>query len=1155
MAALSAIQGELHGKIASFFRVYFVEPVQQESSYRTVLQSSSQVSSPSATWYKDAVIYEVHVRAFYDSVTDGMGDFGGLSQKLAYLQDLGITAIWLLPFCPSPWRDDGYDISDYTNVHPAYGTLKDFQKFLREAHRRGLKVITELVLNHSSDQHSWFQRSRRAAPGSRWRNFYVWSDTPEKYKEARIIFKDFENSNWTWDPVAKAYYWHRFYSHQPDLNWDNPDVKGAMFAAMDFWLAMGVDGLRLDAVPYLYEREGTNCENLPETHQALRELRKHVDEKYRDRMLLAEANQWPEDAVAYFGTGDECHMAFHFPVMPRLFMSLRMEDRYPVTDIMKITPPIPENCQWAMFLRNHDELTLEMVTDEERDYMYRSYARGREMRINLGIRRRLAPLLENDRRRIELMNALLFSLPGTPVIYYGDEIGMGDNVFLGDRNGVRTPMQWSADRNAGFSRTNPQRLYLPVNIDPEYHYEAVNVETQQNNSHSLLWFTKRLILQRKQFRAFGRGSLDFLSPSNQKVLAFIRQLDDERILVVANLSRFAQCCDLDLAQYNGSVPVEVFGHSRFPNITDSPYPLSLGPHAFYWFHLQPREAPESLNVGTPADAVPVLPVDSVENIFSEATLAALRRMAPRLLRQRPWFLGKWRTITTIHVRDIVALPKTAVHLLFAQVDYADADSETYLVPLSLASGEKAETILRERREAVLAQLEGLGHNSNALLFGAVADRDFSDALLRAIVRRRRIRGAEGELVGAHTRAFRRAWTSVQSNLEPSPQTTDQPYTEIAYGDDFLLKLYRKLEEGPNPGCEIPEFLTEQTDFPASPRALGSLEFRWTDNDGHVHKAMIGGLSSFVRNGSSGWNYTLDHLGLFFEHALAVPQEDPRARDLVVPDPLSDLQPAMPSLIAELLGSYMDAVRMLARRTAQLHAALASRPDIADFAPEPFTEFYRHSVYHGILAHLNRVLDTVRNRARVLPAAVQEELQHMLSRERDLRKHLLLLRDNRVGGLRVRLHGDLQLANVIHSGNDWMITNFEGDPYRSLSERRIKRSAVRDVATMLRSFHYVSHAVLFGDVPGIIPPQEGHPAIEKWAHAWYRWVSNVFLHEYWQSAAGADFLPQRQEERHFLLGSYLMERALLEIEHELQHRPQWVRIPLHGILEHLPAVAA
>ena len=556
-------------------------------------------------WYKDAIIYEVHVRAFFDSVTDGIGDFGGLTQKLPYLEDLGVTAIWLLPFCPSPLKDDGYDISDYTDVHRSYGSLKDFQRFMREAKRRGLKVITELVLNHTSDQHLWFQRSRRAPPGSRWRDFYVWSDTSEKYRDARIIFKDFESSNWTWDPVAKAYFWHRFYSHQPDLNWENPEVRKAMFAALDFWFDMGVDGLRLDAVPYLFEREGTNCENLPETHTVLKELRKHVDEKYEGRMLLAEANQWPEDAVAYFGNGDECHMAFHFPIMPRLFMALRMEDRHPITEILRITPPIPENCQWAMFLRNHDELTLEMVTDEERDYMYRTYAQDRGMRINLGIRRRLAPLLENDRRRIELMNALLLSLPGTPVLYYGDEIGMGDNIYLGDRNGVRTPMQWSPDRNAGFSRANPQKLYLPVNIDPEYHYEALNVETQNNNSHSLLWWMKRMIAQRKQHPAFGRGKMEILFPSNRKILAFVREFEGEKILVVANLSRFTQCAELDLSKHREAVPVEVFGRNRFPAVTEQPYLLSLGPHAFQWFHLQPREqSQESFSVTARAEDIP-----------------------------------------------------------------------------------------------------------------------------------------------------------------------------------------------------------------------------------------------------------------------------------------------------------------------------------------------------------------------------------------------------------------------------------------------------------------------------------------------------------------------------------------------------------------------
>jgi maltose alpha-D-glucosyltransferase/alpha-amylase len=498
-------------------------------------------------WYKDAIIYELHVRAFSDGDGDGVGDFKGLIEKLDYLHDLGITAIWLLPFYPSPLKDDGYDISDYTGIQPAYGNIHDFRVFIEEAHRRGLRVITELVLNHTSDQHTWFQRARRARRKSRYRNFYVWSDTPEKYKEARIIFKDYEYSNWAWDHVAKAYYWHRFYTNQPDLNYDHPNVRRAIMNVVDFWLHLGVDGLRVDAVPYLYEREGTNCENLPETHSFLKEIRHHVDEHFSNRMLLAEANQWPEDAIAYFGDGDEFHMAFHFPLMPRMFMALRMETRFPIIDVLEETPLIPKNCQWALFLRNHDELTLEMVADEERDYMYRVYAHDPVMRVNLGIRRRLAPLLNNDRRKIELMNSLLFSLSGTPVIYYGDEIGMGDNIYLGDRNGVRTPMQWSPDRNAGFSCTNPQKLYLPPIIDPEYHYETINVENQQNNPDSLLWYMKRIISLRKRFKAFGQGTLEFLYPENRRVLAFVRHYQGEDILVVTNLSRTAQDAHLDLA--------------------------------------------------------------------------------------------------------------------------------------------------------------------------------------------------------------------------------------------------------------------------------------------------------------------------------------------------------------------------------------------------------------------------------------------------------------------------------------------------------------------------------------------------------------------------------------------------------------------------------
>ncbi|HJU12503.1 MAG TPA: maltose alpha-D-glucosyltransferase, partial [Candidatus Binataceae bacterium] len=550
-------------------------------------------------WYKDAIFYEVRVRSFYDASGDGIGDFPGLTQKLDYLRDLGVTALWLLPFYPSPLRDDGYDISDYMDVNPECGTIHEFKTFLREAHRRGLRVITELVINHTSDQHPWFQRARRAPKGDAARDFFVWSDSAERYGDARIIFQDFEPSNWTWDQRAKAYYWHRFYSHQPDLNFDNPEVQKEVIRILDYWLDMGVDGLRLDAVPYLYEREGTSCENLPETHGFLRDLRSHVDREYRDRMLLAEANQWPEDAVAYFGEGHECHMAFHFPLMPRIFMEVRMEDRFPITDIWAQTPPIHESSQWALFLRNHDELTLEMVTDEERDYMYRAYAQESRMRLNLGIRRRLAPLLGNNRRAIELVHGLLFALPGTPVLYYGDEIGMGDNVYLGDRDGVRTPMQWSGDRNAGFSTADSQRLILPVIIDHEYHYQTVNVEAQERNRHSLLWWIRRLIAMRKQFRAFGRGSIEFLSPDNPRVLAFIRSYGDEQILVVANLSRFVQYVELDLSRFKGCAPIELFGRTQFPRIGELPYLLTLGPHMFDWFSIERREDPVHFDLRSP----------------------------------------------------------------------------------------------------------------------------------------------------------------------------------------------------------------------------------------------------------------------------------------------------------------------------------------------------------------------------------------------------------------------------------------------------------------------------------------------------------------------------------------------------------------------------
>jgi maltose alpha-D-glucosyltransferase / alpha-amylase len=1097
-------------------------------------------------WYKDAIVYEVHVRSFYDSVDDGMGDFPGLTQKLDYIQDLGVTVVWLLPFCPSPWRDDGYDIADYTAVHPIYGSLKDFENFLREAHRRGIRVITELVLNHTSDQHEWFQKSRRAKPGSYWRDFYVWSDTPDKYKDARIIFKDFEASNWTWDPVANAYFWHRFYSHQPDLNFDNPAVRKAMFEVLDFWLDRGVDGLRLDAVPYLYEREGTNCENLPETHLFLKELRHHIDSKYKDRMILAEANQWPEDAIAYFGNGDECNMAFHFPLMPRLFMALRMEDRYPVTDILQITPPIPENSQWALFLRNHDELTLEMVTDEERDYMYRVYAQDRPMRINLGIRRRLAPLLGNDRRRIELMNALLLSLPGTPVIYYGDEIGMGDNFYLGDRNGVRTPMQWSGDRNAGFSRANPQKLYLPVIIDPEYHFSSVNVEAQQNNVNSLLWWMKRTIAQRKRSKAFGRGTIEFLYPDNRKVLAFIRQFEDERILVVANLSRFSQAVELDLRAYRDYAIVEMFGGAEFPAVTDRNYFLTLAPHAFYWFQLQPKEVrQESVDVKTGKDGAPVLPVNSFSEVFSRRTISAVSKLLPFFLPERRWFLARSRRIRSVDVMDVVTVNPDA-YLLLLRVDFDEGDPEFYTLPLSVAYGEKAERVLKNIPEFAFARLQ-LPNGESGILYSALRDPEMHAGLLNAIARRRRLKGVSGEIVGSHTRAFRNLWGPDHPSLEATVPRRDHNHTSIHFGDRFLLKFFRKLDEGVNPDREVLTLLTDRPNpFCFVPQLAGNLEYRVPGNE----PITVGILEQYVPHETDAWCYATDQLGLFYEHALAK-GDDPRLPQVPVSDPITLALEPVPPVVNEIIGSFLEMTRLLGTRTAELHRALASG-ESADFAPEPFTDFYRQGLYHGMLGQAGRAFEQLRTALRELPDSVQPQANRLLQQEREVRDIFKSLRDRRIHALRTRLHSDYHLGQVLFTGKDFVIFDFEGDPARAVGERRIKLSPVRDVASMLRSFHYAANAVLFGQVPGVVPQPTNIALLQSWASFWYRWAGSAFLGGYLRAAGRIGLIPESRDEFRILLNAYTLERALIEIRYEVRRRSEWARVPIVGVFELLDA---
>ncbi len=1101
-------------------------------------------------WYKDAIVYELHVRAFSDSDADGIGDFRGLTDKLDYLRDLGVTALWLLPFYPSPLRDDGYDIADNTGIHPSYGTMRSFQTFLREAHRRGLRVITELVLNHTSDQHPWFQRARRAPPGSRARDFYVWSDTPDRYRDARIIFKDFESSNWAFDPVAKAYYWHRFYAHQPDLNYDSPDVRQAMLEVVDFWLEQGVDGLRLDAVPYLYEREGTTGENLPETHAFLRELRRHIDARFAHRMLLAEANQWPEDAIAYFGDGDECHMSFHFPLMPRLFMSIYMEDRFPIVEILQQTPPIPDTCQWALFLRNHDELTLEMVTDEDRDYMYRVYARDPHARVNLGIRRRLAPLLGNNRRRIELMNGLLFSIPGTPIIYYGDEIGMGDNIYLGDRNSVRTPMQWSADRNAGFSRANPQQLYLPVIIDPEYHYETVNVEAQQSNPHSLLWWMKRLVALRQRFRAFGRGTLEFLQPENRKVLAFLRRYEDELILVVANLSRFVQYVELNLAPLRGMVPVELFGRTEFPPVGDLPYFITLGPHAFYWFALEP---PRVAEVAVPSrEATARLPVLSVaggwERAFEARARAPLADALATYLRGRRWFGGKARRIRAVRILEALrmAYGESAAYVTLVHVDYTEGDAETYALPLAFAAGPRAIQVQQELPQVIVARVRA-GETEEGLLYDAVGDREWCSALLDAIGRRRRLRGDAGEVVAHPLPEFRRALADRPPGMEPSVLKAEQSNTSVLYGDRFILKLFRRLEQGENPELEIGRFLTERAAYPHTPAVAGTVEYR-VDRAAPMTLAI---LETFVPNEGDAWRYTLDTLGHYYDRIAASPGRPERdGAALLPPEPLVDLAGRdVPADAYALVGEYLPAAQLLGQRTAELHAALAAARDDPAFAPEPFGALDQRSLYQSVRGLARQTLQVLRRTARDLPEDAREPAQRVLDSEDEILRRARSILDRKIGGVKIRCHGDYHLGQVLHTGKDFVIIDFEGEPARPFGERRIKRPPLRDAAGMLRSFHYAAHVALSQQVArGGAARPEAQAALEWGARAWTLWASVAFMKGYLDVAGPAGILPGRPEEIQALLDIHVLEKVIYELGYELGNRPEWARIPLRGILQ-------
>ena len=1106
----------------------------------SLLEQPALASGRDPLWYKDAIIYQLHVKAFFDANDDGIGDFVGLTRKLDYLQDLGVTALWLLPFYPSPLRDDGYDISDYRAIHPSYGRMSDFKLFIREAHKRGLRIITELVVNHTSDQHPWFQRAREAKAGSSFRNFYVWSDTDQKFVDTRIIFVDTEKSNWTWDPLAQAYYWHRFYAHQPDLNFDNPRVLRAIRHVMRFWLDLGVDGMRLDAVPYLIEREGTINENLPETHAVLRHLRREVD-RYGDRMLLAEANQWPEDVLQYFGAGDECHMAFHFPLMPRIYMAVATEDRHPVTDIMRQTPEIPESCQWAVFLRNHDELTLEMVTDRERDYLWQHYAADRRARLNLGIRRRLAPLMENDRRKIELLNALLMSMPGTPVLYYGDEIGMGDNIFLGDRDGVRTPMQWSFDRNGGFSRIDAANLYLPPIMDPVYGFGSVNVEAQARSPSSLLNWTKRLIAARRTRRALGRGALRFLYPSNRKVIAYLREWDNETILVVANLARTAQAVELDLSEFRGRHVVEILGRSYFPPVGDSYYLLTLQPHSFFWFELAlPDDEAGQWHQPAPPEFVTLVLPRGWADLFGSHNRAQLERdvVAGFLPRQR-WFGAKDRKVLSAALLaqgEIAALPdegngadRPETFLLqLIEAHLAGGERQRYFLPLAAVWSSSDSRMREPLMPVTLAELRQ--SRREGALVDAVSQDGFPLALFDAIERELAVPleagGAAAQLSFRKTPLFDQAARPERIVLRRTG--VEQSNSSVFIEDYAMLKLYRRVQAGPHPEIEMARFLVERAGFANTPPLLATIDAELGDGA----PSALGVMFGFVRNQGDGWTVALNHLTRYLEDALmeGAPGAVPPGRAADRPDPDH---------------FFLLLARQLGLRTAEMHCALAEYGgDDPAFAPEPITAEDLAQWRAELLSSAEAMLGALGRARDGLPEPAGELADRVLGDRNSLFDTIRALAPAEVNAMKTRYHGDFHLGQVIAVQNDFFIIDFEGEPMRPLAERRRKSSPLRDVAGMIRSFDYAAATA----VRQLTESRHTMaPRMAELAETWRRRAVDGLRAAYRKTMRGCPAYPSGKLQARALLDFFTLEKAVYEVNYELANRPGWVAIPLLGIL--------
>ncbi|RBJ85562.1 maltose alpha-D-glucosyltransferase [Pseudomonas sp. MWU12-2534b] len=1090
-------------------------------------------------WYKDAVIYQVHVKSFFDSNNDGIGDFPGLIAKLDYIKDLGVNTLWLLPFYPSPRRDDGYDIAEYRGVSPDYGTLADVRRFIAEAHKRELRVISELVINHTSDQHPWFQRARKAKPGSAARNFYVWSDDDQKYAGTRIIFLDTETSNWTWDPVAGQYFWHRFYSHQPDLNFDNPQVMKAVLSVMRYWLDMGIDGLRLDAIPYLIERDGTHNENLPETHDVLKRIRAEIDAHYPDRMLLAEANQWPEDTQLYFGQstngadGDECHMAFHFPLMPRMYMALAQEDRFPISDILRQTPEIPAHCQWAIFLRNHDELTLEMVTDKERDYLWNYYAADRRARINLGIRRRLAPLMERDRRRIELLNSLLLSMPGTPTLYYGDEIGMGDNIYLGDRDGVRTPMQWSIDRNGGFSRADPARLVLPPIMDPLYGYQSVNVETQSGDPHSLLNWTRRMLAVRKQSKAFGRGSLKMLSPSNRRILAYTREYTDadghqEIILCVANVSRSAQAAELDLSAFAGRVPVEMLGGNAFPPIGQLHFLLTLAPYGFYWFVLAAEQQMPSWHV-EPAQSLPdfrtlVLKKRLEELLEAPSRTTLEHEVLPLWLPKRRWFAGKDSALQAPHIAYAVRFGDPRHPVLLSEIEVSrDGQSERYQLPFGLLGEEPFGSALAQQ----LAMARVRRGRQVGLITDAFVLDSFVRDVLQALQARTRLECEAGQIRFEGSPALDGLGLGAESEVRYL--SAEQSNSSVVVGGRLVLKLLRRVSAGVHPELEMGAFLTAAGFAHISP-LLGAVLRR--DAQGEDHLLMI--AQGYLSNQGDAWEWTQNTLQRAIHDELA--------------DAMSEQEQHY-----NALGELREFAGLLGQRLGEMHRLLAAPGSGPDFAPQVSTRKDTQAWNRQVAGQLERGLQLLKQHQGQLSTQDRQWVSRLLQHKAQILGHIQQLANQLVGGLRIRVHGDLHLGQVLVVQGDAYLIDFEGEPARSLAERRGKHSPYKDVSGVLRSFDYA--AAMAREAPVVDASPAAAAARERVLRRYLDQARQAFVQAYrlatatlahgWQEPGAADAA----------LALFSLEKAAYELAYEAQNRPTWLHVPLHGLVRLLSELQA